>query len=142
MDEYGLFLDDIRVPEDVTWISLPSNNYIIVRNYQEFVDTIIKHGVPAFVSFDHDLADEHYQSMIKDMQANSEIHLTFVLKQELADVYYGAEKTGYDCAKWLVNFCYDNDIVFPEYMIHSMNPVGAERIKRYIENAKIHLFDK
>ena len=134
-----MFLDDIRLPGHVTWLELPDKPYMVVRNYDEFVQVIINHGVPEFISFDHDLADEHYQTMLKDMQVNSEMHLTFILKESITDIDYGPEKTGYECAKWLVEHCADNGYKFPLYTVHSMNPVGSERIKYYIENAKKHL---
>jgi hypothetical protein len=57
------------------------------------------------------------------------------------------EKTGYDCAKWLVNYYYDNyetlesraekkrsGIVFPQIFTHSANPIGAANIMGYINN--------
>lgn len=46
----------------------------------------------------------------------------------------GIGKTGYDCAKWLCNYCLDNNLKFPDYYIHSRNTIGAINIKRYIDN--------
>lgn len=59
-----LFLDDIRWPieafqytkNEIFW----EKEWSIVRNYQQFVDWIIENGLPKLISFDHDLADEHY----------------------------------------------------------------------------------
>ncbi len=45
-----------------------------------------------------------------------------------------SEKTGYDCAKWLVNFCMDNNLELPEYYAHSMNTVGRRNILGYLDN--------
>jgi len=40
------------------------------------------------------------------------------------------EKTGYDCAKWLINYCIDNKKELPAtILIHSMNPAGSLNIK-------------
>lgn len=40
-----------------------------------------------------------------------------------------SSKSGYDCAKWLVEYCYDNGLLkLPEYHIQSANPVGKENI--------------
>ena len=89
------------------------------------MNQIMISGMPAFVCFDHDLADQHYAAMIAEAEGRP------------AD--YGPEKTGYDCAKWLVDFCEDNKRKFPRYVVHSMNPIGKERIISYIENAKKHL---
>ena len=36
--------------------------------------------------------------------------------------------TGYDCAKWLVNYCIDNDLELPKYTVQSANPVGRDNI--------------
>lgn len=47
-------------------------------------------------------------------------------------------KTGYDCTKWLVNYCMDNRIPFPQWNIHSANPVGKENIEKYITNFLKH----
>lgn len=137
---YNLFLDDERFPGDVTWVQLPSNmriNHKIVRNYEEFVYLIYHNGLPATVSFDHDLADEHYRHMLTDTTLNH--YTTFIADDEgglNVTFDYGAEKTGFDCAKWLVQYCINNKLKFPEYQVHSMNPVGAERIRQYIEWAK------
>jgi hypothetical protein len=123
--KYNLFLDDEREPKNVTWIHLPSVSWTIVRNYKEFVETIEKNGVPEIVSFDHDLAHEHYRPSMynKDRHYNN---------------YYTdgtfKEKTGYECAKWLVDYCMEKNLDFPEYYIHTMNPVGFENITKYIGN--------
>ena len=61
-----LFLDDIRVPKDAIGL-VPSNmnqfywenNWVVVKNYDEFRNYIEKNGLPDFISFDHDLADFH-----------------------------------------------------------------------------------
>lgn len=124
---YHLFLDDERVPAHVTWVNIPCVPYEIVRNYEEFVNTITNHGVPVFVTFDHDLADEHYHAMSRE-----------VINKE-QDVDYGSEKTGFECAKWLVDYCDVNGVLFPDYTVHSMNPIGSKRIHDYIAEAKKHL---
>ena len=46
----------------------------------------------------------------------------------------GGEKTGYDCAKWLVNYCIDNNLELPLYAIQSANPVGKENIDKLLTN--------
>lgn len=122
---YYLFLDDERVPAQVTWVAIPNVFYNVVRNYNEFVRFIEDHGVPVFVSFDHDLADEHYAIMLKDCQENNTGQLLFAVPENVKDMDYGLEKTGYDCAKWLVDYCADNRQKFPEFTVHSMNPIGA-----------------
>lgn len=127
---YVLFLDDVRNPDDVTWEEFPRfEATFIVRNYTAFVNQVSYGGMPAFVCFDHDLADEHYAAMLKENEHDP-------AKQLETIVDYGSEKTGYDCAKWLVDYCIEKGFKFPKYIVHSMNPAGKERISGYIENAK------
>jgi hypothetical protein len=46
----------------------------------------------------------------------------------------GLEESGYDCAKWLVNYCLDNDYRLPQFNVHSQNPVGKENILSLLNN--------
>lgn len=46
----------------------------------------------------------------------------------------GEGKTGYDCAKFLVEFCMDYDLKLPEFTVHSQNPVGKENIEKLFLN--------
>lgn len=46
----------------------------------------------------------------------------------------GDDKTGYDCAWYVVNFCINNNLPLPEYRVHSQNPIGAENIKKLFDN--------
>lgn len=117
---YYLFLDDLRYPNQVNWVKLPDVVWQIARNYDEFVLSITNCGLPKFIAFDHDLADEHYFST----------------------GYCGSsyvEKTGYDCAKYLADYCQTNMLLIPEYVVHSMNPAGKENIIKYLENAKKYI---
>ena len=117
---YNLFLDDERLPNHVTWVDLPPNqHYSLVRNYQEFVDLITLRGIPKFVTYDHDLASVHYGH---GLQGDSIPY----------DKY--TEKTGYDCAKWLVDYCLDNKLELPLYNIQSSNPAGKENIDKLLKN--------
>ena len=115
---YYLFLDDVRVPRSVTWVTLPSADWRIVRDYSHFVQCIKTYGVPEFVAYDHDLADSHYT----DMNHGGDINYDRL-----------EEKTGYDCAKFLVNECNKLGVPHPPYVVHSMNPIGAKNIISYIE---------
>lgn len=46
----------------------------------------------------------------------------------------GLGKTGFDCAKWLVEYCLDNQVSLPEFFVHSQNPVGKENIEGLLNN--------
>lgn len=48
----------------------------------------------------------------------------------------GLGKTGYDGAKFLVEYCLDNNLELPDYKVHSQNPVGKENIEKLLENIK------
>lgn len=118
--KYNLFLDDVRLPNHVTWVDLPPNqHYSVVRNYQEFVDLITLRGIPKFLTYDHDLSDAHYGHGLRGDNIPY-------------DQY--AEKTGYDCAKWLVDYCMKKGVKHPPYQVHSMNPVGKSNIISYVES--------
>ena len=120
-----LFLDDIRMPvEAKNLVPVQFNklywedDWHIVRSYKEFTNWISFHGIPDLISFDHDLADF----------------------QQFSPEQLSVEKTGLDCAKWLVDYCLDNDLSLPDYIVHSANPVGKKNIEGYLSNATKHLF--
>ena len=47
-------------------------------------------------------------------------------------------ETGYNCAKWLGQYCIEKNIPFPEWNVHSANPVGKANIEAYINNVIKH----
>ena len=123
-----LFLDDVRNPKDcVSYMrnKVYNEDWDIVRTYDEFVDYIKTNGAPDEISFDHDLADEHYHpSMFHSPESYGEKYNSF------------KEKTGYDCAIWLSQYCIGNVIPMPEKCyIHSMNPVGRDNIQSILNSA-------
>ena len=111
-----IFLDDYRVPNDVKWVRLPfAADWVIVRNYSEFL-ALIKDmkEPPTFVAFDHDLADAHYNG----------------------DFTTG-ELTGLDCAKAMVDIGVENGWThWPEFVVHSLNPVGRVNIQNCLMDAR------
>jgi len=101
---YKMFLDDLREVEKY----YPDEPFVVCRTYREAVDYVQKHGLPNFVSFDHDLGDTENEN----------------------------EETGYTFCKFLVEYMMDNQIAKPfAYNVHSANPVGAKNITSYLENA-------
>lgn len=124
---YYLFLDDVRIPKDVKWVQLPPANWIIVRSYDAFVKTIEEKGVPEFIAFDHDLAEEHYRKSMYNPDRHYNSYYT-------DGTFKG--KTGFDCAKWFVQYCLDNGKKIPDYQVHSMNPIGKENIIGLMEQGK------
>lgn len=125
---YNLFLDDERFPKDVTWIQLPDLKWTVVRTYDAFVNIITnpEYGMPEICSFDHDLgpaAYNEYFSMVRENRTNFDYNKL-------------TEKTGYDCAKFLAQYCIDRNIPIPLYYVHSMNPIGCSNIKSILESAR------
>lgn len=128
---YNLFLDDIRMPNDVfLYIKKElylEKDWVIVRSYNVFVEYILANGLPELISFDHDLADEHY--------APREHWHRY---DDWAKESNFKENTGYDCALWLVAHCLDNELKLPNYLCHSMNPVGYDNILGLLDNYRKH----
>ena len=119
----NLFLDDMRIPEDVRWMYDLHEQYInsdwgMVRSYDEFVEFITKNGLPDETSFDYDLTDEHY--MMKWSEVNYD---------DLGNT------TGLHCAKWLIVHCTKNNYIVPKYYCHSLNPVNAANILEILNKA-------
>lgn len=127
---YNLFLDDFRHPYDcVAYMRDPMKyakwNWVVVKNHEEFVKKIEEDGLPEFISFDHDLADEHYDNtMYQGVEEYSKKYEHF------------KEKTGLDCAKWLTEHCMDTKQKLPDFEIHSMNPAGGENIRSLLLSFK------
>lgn len=124
---YCLFLDDDenRIPQKLSWIELPWAIWVIVRNYNEFVECISKYGIPMMVSFDHDLAEQHYQEYHRANETDKTINYNNT-----------KEKTGYHAAQFLAEYCISNKLKLPEYFIHSMNYMGKLNIKSVMESAQ------
>jgi len=135
-----LFLDDIRFVEDcVPYMSRRIGedkaiiyydpDWRVVRNYPQFVTYIYKEGMPDLISFDHDLAEGHYHQNMQEGKINYDSN----------DFHYNdMNKTGYHCAKFLIGYCEDNNIKLPEFIVHSMNPVGTQNIESLLNNYKKH----
>jgi hypothetical protein len=132
-ETYSLFLDDIRDPREcLTYLHDPrygTREWVVARTHDEFVGALLSRWsegkFPELVSFDHDLADEHYDPSMYHGDSNY---------AEVSDKF--KEKTGLDSAKFFVQFCIDQSIELPECLVHSMNPVGRERIKQTLNDYK------
>ena len=124
-----LFLDDYRAPIDCftyMYKHIGNANHIyldkdwfIVKNYLEFCKWISTNGLPDIISFDHDLADEHY--LYDEMDAPCEQY---------------EEKTGADALKFLLQICKQNNFKLPIIYIHTMNPVGRENMNNILNKYK------
>lgn len=130
----NLFLDDERMPSSAFYITRDTRynllEWKIVRDYFAFTETIMDEyaftgKLPEIISFDHDLADIHYED---------------AGKKEIDYSRYD-EKTGYHCAQWLVDFCMDRNLKLPECLVHSMNTVGKRNIEGLLTSFRKHEAD-
>jgi len=118
--KYSIYLDDARTPilGDIDWI--------VVRNYDEFVSKVTQIGLDNIdlISLDHDLGD----SAMIEWRTN--VYHNYIL-----DYNNITEKTGMDCTKWLVNQWLDGAPVV-KVMVHSANAIGSANMMGYINNYK------
>lgn len=127
MDEkIGLYLDDCRIP-----IETPPtiSEWVVVKSYDEFKQVLydyIKehHKIPYLISFDHDLAEEHYDHFNRGILGSQPPYLEF------------KEKTGAHAAKLLTAICEKNNLQINKVCVHSHNPVGALNIQTLINGWK------
>jgi hypothetical protein len=134
--KYNLFLDDVRNPKACEYMKDRIGKdvaiyfdleWVIVRNYDQFVTYVKANGLPEVVSFDHDLAEPHYH---ESMYKGGKVYMKY-----LETV---SEKTGYDCVKWMIDYCMDNWKRFPKWYLHTMNPAGRENMESHILNYLKH----
>jgi len=130
-----LWLDDIRDPfSKPEWLifSPIEEPYEIIwaKSYNDFIRYINKLGLPTAICFDHDLGIEHIEDY-----SNQKLNSLTSYQPSYDDFI---EKTGYDCAKWLIDYCIDNDEPLPLYNIQSANPVGKENIDMLLKNYLRH----
>ena len=102
-----LWLDDERYPPECLSHPTPriAPEWRIARNVADAKWMVERLGIPIYMSLDHDLGDRKF--------------------------------TGMDFVRWLCDHIMENNIRVPEgfsYRIHSMNPVGAENMERYLKN--------
>ena len=112
-----LYLDDVRTPIAEDWI--------VARNYDEFVGQIKLHSLGNFevISLDHDLGETAMVEYYNNVKENYIIDYSNIL-----------EKTGYDAAKFLVAESMNTNIPLPQVYVHSANPIGSANILGYVNN--------
>lgn len=120
-----LWLDDQRDPFSNDWSDWLSkyspirDSYFIVwvKNYNAFVDYVKSQGLPGAICLDRDLGEDVAKEKVKNGVSKRQAR-----KQKKET------KSGMDCAKWLVEYCLDNDLELPPYRIQSANPAGRDNI--------------
>ena len=96
---YMLFIDDERFPP-ASWCEKQT---VICRTSEEAINYIWKHGLPAFISFDHDLGGDDTSIKVINWIENRCIEGCFKFNEDFA------------------------------FYVHSQNPVGAENIRYRME---------
>jgi len=112
-----LYLDDVRIPTEGDWE--------VVRSYDEFVSHIKKNGLDAYevISLDHDLGE----GALVEYYTNTKPHYEL-------DYSRIPEKTGMDCARFLVSESMNAKTSLPTIYVHSSNPIGSANIIGFINN--------
>jgi len=109
-----LWLDDIRNPNLGLW------HYEYIPELDKSEDSLVwVKEFPEFVNY------------INELGLPDEIFFD----HDLGDDELG---TGYDAAKWLVNYCMDRDLNLPLWSVQSANPVGRQNINGILNNYKNH----
>lgn len=117
MDKIRIYLDDVRTPKQDTWV--------ITRNYDEFVKIVNENGLSSidFISLDHDLGESAMKEYFTNVSPNYKLDYNNI-----------SEKTGYDCAKFLVDKSIQDNVPLPLIYVHSANPIGSANIMGYVNN--------
>ncbi len=127
-----LWIDDCRDPLQDNWLVFSpigrDVDVVWVKSYDEFTKWITENGVPQGLCFDHDLGEDVAIARVKKGMSKRQAR---ILKRETM--------SGMDCAKWLVEYCYENKQLLPPYGIQSANPVGRENIDSLLKNYIKHV---
>ena len=132
-----IYLDDVRTPKQGP---MEGVDWTVVRNYQEFVDAVKQIGLENIhiISLDHDLGDSAMSEYFNNVSPNFTLDYNNIM-----------EKTGYHCAKWLIEHFYEVNegrltmerferrnipVKFPTVYVHSANPIGSANIMGYVNN--------
>lgn len=137
-----LWLDDLRNPflnlENKVPLDENQELYNInwVINYEQFTQWINMYGLPDAISFDHDLGDAYF--VPEEYWNSPEESEKF---KEWKNKFH-KEKTGMDCAKWLVDYCLNKKKSTPRIFVHSSNTVGANNILSLMDSFSKFLKEK
>lgn len=102
MPLYSLFIDDERYP--------PRNdgrNWVIARDWEDVMMMLRLHGMPGFISFDHDLGED--------------THTGYDIVKQLVEL----------------DMTSDGEFAIPpdfDFYVHSQNPIGKANIEAYLNN--------
>ena len=109
---WNLFIDDERYLADVTWApwevqeKYRNEEWVICRNRQDVILTIMSRGMPSYISFDHDLGQD---------EPTGHAIAQLIVDWDMNDRYYSLPA----------------DFAF---YVHSKNPVGKANIEGLLNN--------
>lgn len=121
MKKAWIYLDDVRTPVEKNLDKV----WTVVRSYDEFVNKVSEIGLENIevVSLDHDLGESAMVEFYLNVSPNYSLNYDNI-----------KEKTGYDCAKWLVSASIETGVPIPTVYTHSANPIGSANIMGYVNN--------
>lgn len=99
---WRLFVDDERMPAS-------DDSWFIARNFEDACQLVSKHGLPTFISFDHDLGDGPTGANFADWLIGCMLNKMWKFPDHF------------------------------DYYVHSMNPIGAANIRAKMDGAISHL---
>lgn len=111
-----IYLDDVRIPTEGDWF--------LVRNFDQFVNKVNEIGLEniELISLDHDLDRTAMIEWSKNTYENYQINYNNI-----------KEKTGLDCAKWLIGQWKEGKPVV-DVVVHSANAIGSANIMGIINH--------
>ena len=118
---YNLFLDNEKTPKEI-WNTTKSPeyavyNWLVVTDYNYFIQMISEKGLPARISLCHDFCEEH---------------TTYKSKKNIPYDTFKI-KTGYDCILWLIEYCIDYNQPIPKCKVHSEKSTGKKNIEDIVD---------
>ena len=105
MSGYKLFIDDERFPPK------DGGNWVIARHWEDVMMMLRIHGMPKFISFDHDLGDVKHDG--------------YDIAKFIVDLDISGKQND------------DTDFQIPDnftFYVHSQNPIGKRNIEMYLQN--------
>jgi len=143
MNKTLIWLDDSRDPSKDDWLVFsPTSDYeevVWLKTYNEFTTWITENGLPIGICFDHDLSDfQAFHNSYPDLSQEAYEEGIKLGEKDIWDAKFASEKTGYDCANWLIEYCMDNKELLPKWNVQSSNPAGKENINRKLNNYRKH----
>ena len=124
----GLFLDDERNPEQVTWVGYYDNiEWTVVRNSKEWLNEMKDVSQYDVFSLDHDLQDFAEIGEVLNLSSMSSAFGSIVVN---TNKFKTVEFTGVDAAKMLTKVTEEKEI-----FVHTTNPVGGENIRNILRNS-------